>query len=241
MSFSVRSCQEFVLRCGCEGEVTAAQKKVKVWPKSYTKKSQNNIPKIPNSHKKPPLNPVFWEASASPVCWLKTGRKSGLHIRRSGVKQPPQFLFALMGQNRGGNFISEEILLTKLLIAPGDLWQALQSHKFHRLFSGPPCPVSATNETFWTSILDSTGTHLGHCLPLKLAFPVLWAKLIPFLLLFPSCSGDGFPTGNIGIITHRSINEVGEASMHFLLQKCKIFWWCIFSPRFSFIFNNLND
>lgn len=51
---------------------------------------------------------MFWEVPASPVCWLKTGRKNKIHVRRSGIKQPPPLLFALTGQRRGDNYISEK-------------------------------------------------------------------------------------------------------------------------------------
>lgn len=182
---------------------------------------------------------MFWEVSASPVCWLKTERKSRIRVRRSGVKQPPRFLFALLGQHRGDNYISEEFPAyqtpdsSRWSLAGSPIPQIPRAAVgIKPLFLGPPCPVGATNGTFWTSILDSTGTHLGHCLPLKLGFPVLWAKFILFPLLFPSCSGDGFPSGNIGIITHRSINEVHWI---FCYRNAKFCWWYIFFPS-DFLF-----
>lgn len=223
---------------------SSTKKKWKFCQNHAPKEAQNNIPKIPKSHTKKYQNPVFWQVSASPVCWLKTERKIKVHVRKSGIKQPPQFLIALMGQQRGENYISEEFSAcqtpdsSRWSLAGSPIpqipWVAM---RITTLFPAPPCPVSATNGRFWTSILESAGIHLGHCLPLKLGFPVLWAKFIPFLLLFPSCSGDGFPTGNIGIITHRSINEVPWI---FCYRNAKFCWFFSFLWIFFSSYNNLN-
>ena len=86
-------------------------------------------------------------------------------------------------------------LVTKLLTAQGDLWQSLQLHMLQReeknLCPGPSHPVGAILGAFWTSAetstLGSTGARPGHCLPLQLASPELWASWFsPFCSILQS-------------------------------------------------------